>query len=321
MSVPGGPHVDIRRIKPLSRLGRDEWGLLGEIREIARRRYRPDRRVANVVAPTPSSGQRGACTPSSGHRRPTLEWPIWSSDGRDRHVGGTVECLSTGGVPVYACRHWASTAPRSSAHDLDVVEAGHSTVEGREDSTRPNAEGRAPSVAAPPEVDGVVDARGVGVLGEDEVGVLGVELDADDGLEVLARVEVPADVEALALPALPRPEALDGARVIAGQRPAEPRPEGRAGRVVVDDEGRAAGLASRGRARRAPARSRVRRSRPSGRARRRTMRRAPRSRRHPPRGPRRTAYRKCVVLQGWPAVGGARCRRPSGRLAAKKGRW
>ena len=40
-SVPGSPHVDIRRIKPLSRLGRDEWGLLGEIREIARPRYRP----------------------------------------------------------------------------------------------------------------------------------------------------------------------------------------------------------------------------------------------------------------------------------------
>ena len=40
-SVPGSPHVDIHRAKPLSRLGRDEWGLLGEIREIARRRYRP----------------------------------------------------------------------------------------------------------------------------------------------------------------------------------------------------------------------------------------------------------------------------------------
>ncbi|WP_404391504.1 flavin reductase family protein [Humibacillus xanthopallidus] len=39
-SVPGSPHVDIRRARPLSRLGRDEWGLLGEIREIARRRYR-----------------------------------------------------------------------------------------------------------------------------------------------------------------------------------------------------------------------------------------------------------------------------------------
>jgi flavin reductase (DIM6/NTAB) family NADH-FMN oxidoreductase RutF len=39
-SVPGSPHVDIRRAKPLARLGRDEWGLLGEIREIARRPYR-----------------------------------------------------------------------------------------------------------------------------------------------------------------------------------------------------------------------------------------------------------------------------------------
>ena len=40
-SVPGSPHVDIGRAQPLSRLGRDEWGLLGEIRTIARRPYRP----------------------------------------------------------------------------------------------------------------------------------------------------------------------------------------------------------------------------------------------------------------------------------------
>ncbi|MCU1536334.1 MAG: flavin reductase [Humibacillus sp.] len=40
-SVPGSPHVDIHRANPLSRLGRDEWGLLGEIRDIPRRPYRP----------------------------------------------------------------------------------------------------------------------------------------------------------------------------------------------------------------------------------------------------------------------------------------
>src|SRR6478609_4701790 len=101
---------------------------------------------------------------------------------------------------------------------------------------RPELASRRASVASVPEVDGVVDAGGVGMLGEDEVGVLGCELDADDGLEVLARVEVPPDVEALALPALPLPEALDRARVVARQRPAEPLTERRAGRVVVDEE-------------------------------------------------------------------------------------
>ena len=54
------------------------------------------------------------------------------------------------------------------------------------------------SVAVPPEVDGVVDSGGLRVLGEDEVGVVRCELDADNGLEVLARVEVPTDVETLA---------------------------------------------------------------------------------------------------------------------------
>lgn len=38
---PAHPHVDIRALDPLSRLGRDEWGLLGEIREIARLPYHP----------------------------------------------------------------------------------------------------------------------------------------------------------------------------------------------------------------------------------------------------------------------------------------
>ncbi|MBM6405572.1 flavin reductase family protein [Phycicoccus sp. CSK15P-2] len=33
------PHVDIRALDPLSRLGADEWGRLGEIREIRRPRY------------------------------------------------------------------------------------------------------------------------------------------------------------------------------------------------------------------------------------------------------------------------------------------
>lgn len=33
------PHVDIRALDPLARLGADEWGRLGEIREIQRPRY------------------------------------------------------------------------------------------------------------------------------------------------------------------------------------------------------------------------------------------------------------------------------------------
>jgi flavin reductase (DIM6/NTAB) family NADH-FMN oxidoreductase RutF len=39
--LPARPHVDIRALDPLSRLGRDEWGLLGEIREIRRLPYEP----------------------------------------------------------------------------------------------------------------------------------------------------------------------------------------------------------------------------------------------------------------------------------------
>ncbi|KND33770.1 flavin reductase family protein [Streptomyces acidiscabies] len=33
-------HPDIRRLRPLARLGRDEWGLLGEIRDLSRIAYR-----------------------------------------------------------------------------------------------------------------------------------------------------------------------------------------------------------------------------------------------------------------------------------------
>ena len=34
--VLDGTHPRIDRLRPLARLGRDEWGLLGEIREITR---------------------------------------------------------------------------------------------------------------------------------------------------------------------------------------------------------------------------------------------------------------------------------------------
>src|SRR6476661_9188519 len=115
------------------------------------------------------------------------------------------------------------TMPRVASRRVGATGGGHSTR----------------SVAAVPEVDGVVDAGRVGVLGEDEVGVLGGELDADDRLEVRPRVEVPADVEPLALPALALPEPLHRARVVARQGPPEPLPERRPGRVVVDDECRA----------------------------------------------------------------------------------
>jgi flavin reductase (DIM6/NTAB) family NADH-FMN oxidoreductase RutF len=40
-SVPGSPHVDVRALRPLARLGRDEWGLLGEVREVRRIPYDP----------------------------------------------------------------------------------------------------------------------------------------------------------------------------------------------------------------------------------------------------------------------------------------
>ena len=37
--LPEHPHVDVRALNPLSRLGRDQWGLLGEVREVARIPY------------------------------------------------------------------------------------------------------------------------------------------------------------------------------------------------------------------------------------------------------------------------------------------
>jgi flavin reductase (DIM6/NTAB) family NADH-FMN oxidoreductase RutF len=39
--LPARPHVDVSRLNPLSRLGRDEWGLLGEVRELRRIPYEP----------------------------------------------------------------------------------------------------------------------------------------------------------------------------------------------------------------------------------------------------------------------------------------
>lgn len=39
-SAPGRfPHADIRRLRPLARLGRDEWGLLGPVRRLTRARH------------------------------------------------------------------------------------------------------------------------------------------------------------------------------------------------------------------------------------------------------------------------------------------
>lgn len=39
LSDPRAPYADIRKLAPWARLGRDEWGLLGEIREIRRKSY------------------------------------------------------------------------------------------------------------------------------------------------------------------------------------------------------------------------------------------------------------------------------------------
>lgn len=39
-SAPGRcPHPDIERLRPLARLGRDDWGLLGQVRTLTRPRY------------------------------------------------------------------------------------------------------------------------------------------------------------------------------------------------------------------------------------------------------------------------------------------
>jgi len=34
-------HPDIRALRPLARLGRDEWSTIGEVWEIKRRKYQP----------------------------------------------------------------------------------------------------------------------------------------------------------------------------------------------------------------------------------------------------------------------------------------
>ena len=39
--LPARPHVDVRRLDPSRASGRDEWGLLGEVREVARIPYEP----------------------------------------------------------------------------------------------------------------------------------------------------------------------------------------------------------------------------------------------------------------------------------------
>ena len=94
------------------------------------------------------------------------------------------------------------------------------------------------SEVAPPEVDRVVDL-GAGVGGERLLGRLRRQLDADDGLEVLARGEGPPHVDRPALPAVHRPEPLHRLGVDLGEAATEPAAEGRPGRVVVDHERRA----------------------------------------------------------------------------------
>src|SRR4051812_37938892 len=96
-----------------------------------------------------------------------------------------------------------------------------------------------PSIPPPPEVDRVVDGR-PGVLGEDGVGDLGGELDADDRLETGAVLEAPVEVERHPGPSVRGPEALDRDGVDRRIAPPEPPAERRARRVVVDDERRPA---------------------------------------------------------------------------------
>ena len=83
-------------------------------------------------------------------------------------------------------------------------------------------------------------ADGRGVLGEDGLRRSRGELDAHDGLEVVTGVEGPVDRQALGREAPAVPEALHRNGIVRRVGPPEPRAEGRAGRVVVDDVRRAA---------------------------------------------------------------------------------
>src|SRR5690606_137923 len=103
------------------------------------------------------------------------------------------------------------------------------------------------SVVAPPQVDRVVDLETrLGVAATLPVLVQhggcggGVELDADDRLQVLATGEAPPHVDAAPLPAVGGPEAFDLVRVDHRVAATEPGAEGGPGGVVVDDHRRAA---------------------------------------------------------------------------------
>ena len=105
------------------------------------------------------------------------------------------------------------------------------------------------------------------MAGEDLLGDRRRELDAYDGLEVLARVEGPGHVDPVALPALRPPRTRTISTWSTSGYPRRNHvAERRAGGVVVDHEGARRPGASPGRARPGRARSPGRRSRPSGRA-------------------------------------------------------
>src|SRR5690348_8151255 len=72
-----------------------------------------------------------------------------------------------------------------------------------------NPAGSHRSEAPPPQIDRVVDLQAPGVLAEDALGDGGGQLDAHDGLQVLAAVEGPRARQSLSGPAVRRPEALD----------------------------------------------------------------------------------------------------------------
>src|SRR3954466_4523092 len=89
----------------------------------------------------------------------------------------------------------------------------------------------------PPEVDRIVDVAAVRLAGDDLAGHRGRQLDPKHPREVGRGVEGPGDVERPAGPAVAAPEPFHRLWVVPRQPAPEPRPERRAGRVVVDDEG------------------------------------------------------------------------------------
>jgi flavin reductase (DIM6/NTAB) family NADH-FMN oxidoreductase RutF len=86
-----GEHVDVRRLRPLSRLGLDEWATVGPIREIARIKHRdwppPDWPPAERQSAERQSAERQSAERQSAERQSTNGQSTGgqSTDGRPAH--------------------------------------------------------------------------------------------------------------------------------------------------------------------------------------------------------------------------------------------